>query len=154
MFVAEAPAEADDLTGAAFVDPGGVLLSRMVHAMGLRRADVYTAYVVMCRPSGRGPTDDEVGTCSEWLARQIEVVRPDVIVALGSLVARVVTGRNATISVQRGDWGEATLGGLGTPVMPTFALEAMLQNSKLKAPVWADLRKVMRRLDLPERGRG
>ena len=149
LFVGEAPTDDADATGTPFVDPGGRLLTRMVHAMGLRRADVYLAYVVMCRPPGRSPDPDEVRTCSAFLRRQVEIIQPEVIVALGSLPARLLTGTDAALARLQGEWGDFEC----VPVMPTFPLEAMLQNPRLKASVWGDLKKVMRRLGLQEKKR-
>ena len=144
MFVGEAPGDPDDATGTPFVDEAGQLLTRMVHAMGLRRADVYLAHVVMCRPPGRAPEDEEVRVCSDFLRRQVEIVGPECLVALGSLPARLLTGRDAALARLQGEWGEFA----GVPVMSTFPLEAMLQNPRLKGAVWGDLKKVIRRLQL------
>lgn len=144
MFVGESPSDADDATGTPFVDESGQLLTRMIHAMGLRRAEVYVAHVVMCRPHGRGPSDDEVRTCGAFLRRQVEVVQPEALVALGVLPARLLTGQDAALARLQGEWGEFA----GVPVMPTFPLEAMLQTPRLKGAVWGDLKKVMRRLGL------
>lgn len=149
LFVGEAPTDEADATGTPFVDPGGRLLTRMVHAMGLRRAEVYLAYVVMCRPPGRSPEPDEIETCSAFLRRQVDIVQPEVLVALGSLPARLLTGRDAALARLQGEWGEFE----GIPVMPTFPLEAMLQNPRLKGAVWGDLKRVMRRLGLQEKRR-
>ena len=152
MFVGEAPGDGEDATAMPFVDAGGQLLTRMVHAMGLRRSDVYLAYVVMCRPPERAPSEEEVSTCLPFLRRQIERVRPEAIVAMGSLAARALTGRDAALARLQGSWGRFE--GPDIPVMPTFPLEALVQNPRLKGAVWKDLRKVMRQLELPGRGRG
>src|SRR5260370_15751344 len=105
MFVGEGPGADEDAQGEPFVGRAGQLLNNMIKAMGLRRADVYIANIVKCRPPGnRTPEKDECDTCSPFLMRQIEVIRPKVIVALGAVAAKNLLAVNESIANLRGHW--------------------------------------------------
>lgn len=144
MFVGEAPGATEDGLGLPFADASGQLLSKMIRAMGLTRRSVYLAYVVKCRPGGEIAADT-VTSCQPFLERQVQVVKPEIIVALGGFAARALLGSDRAMPRMRGEWAEHQ----GIAVLPTFHPVAVVQNPQLKAPVWADLRKVMRRLATP-----
>ena len=117
MFVGEGPGADEDAKGEPFVGRAGQKLNEMIRSIGLTREDVYIANVVKCRPpDNRTPEPDEVATCSPFLFRQIEAIRPDVIVALGSPAAKTLLGTKVGITQLRGSWGDFR----GIPVMPTF----------------------------------
>ncbi len=147
MFVAEAPGFEDDQTGLPFVGAAGGLLSKMIRAMGLSREQTWLTHLVKCAAGPRGPGPDEVNACRGFLLRQIGLVEPEVIVALGSLPARVLSDQELPFARLQGQWYE--LGGV--PVLCTFDPVAVLQNPQMKGPVWKDLRSVMRRLGLGQR---
>jgi DNA polymerase len=149
MMVADGPGPAEDETGLPFVDEAGRLLSKMIRAMGLRRADVYLTYLVKCRTPGIHP-EAGLEPCADFLARQVSIVQPEVIIALGDLAARRVTGRDEAFPRLRGQW----LDYRGIPVLPTFHPIALLQNPRSKGLVWADLKSVMRRMGLKQPRRG
>jgi len=144
MFVGEGPGAEEDRTGRPFVGQAGALLDAMIFALGLERRQVYIANVVKCRPPGnRDPQDDEVAACAPYLDRQIALIRPRVIVALGKPAARRLLGSSAPISALRGRWGSH----LGIPVLPTFHPAYLLRTPLAKREVWQDLKAVRRRLD-------
>jgi DNA polymerase len=143
MLVGEAPGAEEDQTGRPFVGAAGQLLDKIIEAMGLRREQVFIANVVKCRPpENRMPLSDETATCSPILAKQIETVKPKVIVALGSSALRYFAGPQAAITRMRGHFIEWQ----GYQVMPTLHPAYLLRNPTAKRDVWADMQKVMARL--------
>jgi DNA polymerase len=143
MFVGEGPGAEEDRTGRPFVGQAGKLLDRMIFAMGFEREQVYIANVVKCRPPGnRDPKEDEVAACAAYLDRQIDLIKPKVIVALGKPASRRLTGTNKPMGALRGRWSSYR----GVPLMPTFHSAYLLRNPKAKSEVWEDLKLVMRRL--------
>lgn len=149
MFVADQPGSAEDEVGLPFSDDGGRLLGRMIRAMGLTRADVWLTYLVNCYDRDQQRPEPGLDACEPFLAREIEIVQPEVIIALGQLPALRLTGAQGQIPHLRGRWHPCRLGGRETPVMVTFAPVALIQNPDIKRPVWADLKQVMRKLGLP-----
>lgn len=145
MFVGEGPGADEDRSGRPFVGAAGQLLDKMIAAMGLRREDVYIANVVKCRPpKNRDPAPDEATTCLPFLHRQIQSVKPEVVVTLGKPAARWLLGHEGPISRIRGQWQHWE----GFPVMPTFHPAFLLREPSQKKAAWADLQAVMRRLGL------
>ncbi len=143
MFIGEGPGADEDRTGRPFVGQAGKLLDRMIFAMGFDREDVYIANVVKCRPPGnRDPKDDEVAACADFLDRQIDLIEPEVIVALGKPASRRLTGTSKPMGALRGRWSSYR----GTPLMPVFHPAYLLRNPKAKREVWEDLKLVMARL--------
>jgi len=141
MFVGEGPGYEEDRQGLPFVGKAGQLLNRIIQAMGMRREEVYIANVVKCRPpENRTPLPDECETCLPFLLRQIEIIRPQVICALGSVAVGALLQTSGSISRLRG-----TLRSLadGTAVMPTFHPAYLLRNPEKKKEVWEDMKIVM-----------
>lgn len=156
MFVGEAPGWEEDQQGEPFVGPAGQLLTKIIQAMGLSRDRVYIANVLKCRPDtpnqafgNRPPTVEEMRTCLPYLQEQIELVRPEVIVALGATAVRGLLGETGAIGRLRGQWRQFN----GRPVMPTFhpsfLLRAEADSILRKRQVWEDMLQVMERLELP-----
>ena len=140
MFVGEGPGADEDLQGEPFVGKAGQLLTRMIEAMGYRRDQVYIANVVKCRPPGnRNPEPDEIEACEPFLKRQIEAVRPRVIVALGKFAAHTLLRSTVPITRLRGQWSEYA----GVKLMPTFHPAYLLRSPHEKAKAWEDLKAVM-----------
>ena len=139
MFVGEAPGEEEDRQGEPFVGRAGQLLTRIIEAIGLTRDQVYIANVIKCRPPGnRNPEPDEVGTCEPFLFRQIDVIKPRVVVALGKFAAQSLLRTVEPISRIRGrefDFRGATL-------IPTYHPAYLLRNPSAKRDVWDDMKKV------------
>ena len=143
MFIGEGPGADEDRTGRPFVGQAGQLLDRMIFAMGFEREEVYIANVVKCRPPGnRDPKDEEVVACAPYLDRQIELIGPEVIVALGKPASRRLTGTNKPMGALRGCWSSYR----GTPLMPVFHPAYLLRKPKAKREAWEDLKLVMARL--------
>lgn len=154
MFVGEGPGEDEDRTGRPFVGRAGELLTRMIQAMGLRREDVFIANIVKCRPPGnRAPTPEEVEACWDYLIRQIQTIRPKVIVALGNPAAHALLDTTVGITRLRGQWQllpPIGVGLAGIRVMPTFHPAFLLRqytpDNRMK--VWSDLQQVMAELGI------
>ena len=145
MFVGEGPGADEDASGLPFVGKAGQLLNNMIAAMGLQREQVYIANIVKCRPpANRAPEFVEATTCSQFLIRQIDIVRPQVIVALGKTAASYVLGTTASLTSQRGQWYSSR----GAKVMVTFHPAFLLRDPRQKAEAWKDLQQVMAEMGL------
>lgn len=150
MFVGEGPGRDEDLSGEPFVGRAGKLLTDMIKAMGLQREDVYIANVVKCRPpENRLPEKDEIATCSPFLMRQIDTIKPKVICTLGSCSAQTLLQTTQGISRFRGEWFDFR----GAKLMPTYHPAYLLRNPGAKPEVWKDLQKVMAVLGLQPKKR-
>jgi len=145
MFVGEGPGADEDAQGIPFVGKAGQLLNNMIAAMGLARQDVYIANIVKCRPpTNRVPEPVEANTCSQFLLRQIDVVRPEVIVALGATAAMYLLGVKQSLSSLRGRWHTCRGAKLAVTYHPAF----LLRDPRQKAEAWKDLQMVMGELGL------
>jgi uracil-DNA glycosylase family 4 len=145
VFVGEGPGRDEDAQGEPFVGRAGKLLTDMIKAMSLERSDVYIANVVKCRPpENRTPEHDEIATCSPFLLRQIEFIRPKIIVCLGNVAAQSLLGTNKSISHFRGQWFDFR----GSRLIATYHPAYLLRNPAAKSEVWTDLKKVMAVLGL------
>jgi DNA polymerase len=143
MFIGEGPGADEDRTGRPFVGQAGRLLDRMILAMGFERGQTYIANVVKCRPPGnRDPKDDEIAACSGFLDRQIELIRPDVLVALGRFAANRLTGTNKPLGALRGRWSRYK----GVPLLATYHPAYLLRTPSDKRKVWDDLKLVLAKL--------
>ncbi|MFV2073660.1 MAG: uracil-DNA glycosylase family protein [Thermoanaerobaculales bacterium] len=144
MFIGEGPGVEEDRTGRPFVGQAGQLLDEMIFAMGFDRAQVYIANVVKCRPPGnRDPQEDEIEACSAFLDRQVGLIAPRVIVALGKPASQRLTGTNKSMGAMRGRWSSYR----GTPLMPIFHPAYLLRTPTAKREVWKDLKQVMQKLE-------
>ena len=157
MFVGEGPGADEDMQGEPFVGRAGQLLNNMIKAMGIRREDVYIANVVKCRPPGnRTPERDECETCSPFLMRQIAVVKPKVVVALGAVAAKSLLAMNASMSELRGRFYDFMPAGArsidptwqGTKLAVTYHPAYLLRDPRQKGEAWKDLQMVMKFLGL------
>lgn len=145
MFIGEGPGADEDEQGEPFVGRAGQLLNLMIAAMGLKRQDVYIANVVKCRPPGnRTPERDECDTCGPFLLRQIEVIRPKVIVALGAVAAKYLLGINDSMTNLRGHWYDFK----GAKLVVTYHPAYLLRDPRQKKEAWKDLQMVMKYLGL------
>jgi uracil-DNA glycosylase family 4 len=157
MFVGEGPGADEDTQGEPFVGRAGQLLNNMIKAMGIRREDVYIANVVKCRPPGnRTPERDECETCSPFLMRQISVIKPKVMVALGAVAAKNLLAMNASMSELRGRFYDFLPAGArssdpswqGTKLAVTYHPAFLLRDPRQKGEAWKDLQMVMKYLGL------
>jgi DNA polymerase len=145
MFIGEAPGADEDEQGEPFVGRSGQLLTNMIKAMGLRREDVYIANIIKCRPpSNRTPERDECDTCSPFLMRQIEAIRPKALVALGAVAAKSLLAINAPMSELRGRWYDFRGTKLASDVPPGFSSGILARKE-----TWKDLQMVMKEMGLP-----
>ena len=154
MFVGEGPGADEDAQGEPFVGRAGQLLNNMIKAMGLRREDVYIANIVKCRPPGnRQPERDEAETCSPFLMRQISVIKPKVLVALGATAAKNLLAMNAPMSELRGRWYDFKPAGSdrswpGARLAVTYHPAFLLRDPRQKGEAWKDLQMVMKYLGI------
>jgi uracil-DNA glycosylase len=154
MFIGEAPGADEDARGEPFVGRAGQLLTKIIAAMGFARADVYIANVLKCRPEmprgsagNRPPTPTEMQTCLPYLAEQIDIIRPKVLVALGATAVEGLLGTRSTMREMRGRWHSHH----DTPLMITYHPSYLLRNQapSEKRKVWEDMLQVLERLDRP-----
>lgn len=148
FFIGEGPGENEDLQGRPFVGRAGELLNKMIAGMGLKREDVFIANIVKCRPpANRTPAPDEVAACTPYLVRQLEIVRPRVIVTLGLPATRYMLQTNLSMGKMRGQWQKWR----GIALMPTYHPAYLLRSytPENRAAVWSDLKQVMAEVGLP-----
>ena len=139
MFVGEAPGRDEDRQGVPFVGRAGQLLTRIIAAIGLTREDVYIANVIKCRPpNNRNPESDEIQTCEPFLFRQVDVIQPRVVVALGAFAIRTLLHTDQAISSVRGQIFDYR----GAKLIPTFHPAFLLRSPDRKRDVWEDMKKV------------
>jgi uracil-DNA glycosylase len=149
MVIGEAPGANEDATGRPFVGAAGQLLTKILAAVNLRREDVFICNVMKHRPPGnRNPTPDEVAACSPYLVRQIELIRPKVILALGTFAAQTLLATKLSIGKLRGQVHRYH----GVPLVVTYHPAALLRNPGWKRPTWEDVQLARRILDRAARG--
>jgi DNA polymerase len=145
MFVGEGPGADEDASGVPFVGKAGQLLNNMIQAMGLKREEVYIANIVKCRPpANRVPEPVEANTCDQFLLQQIDVVQPQVVVALGATAAMYLLGVKQSLSSLRGRWHSCRGAKLAVTYHPAF----LLRDPRQKGEAWKDLQMVMAELGL------
>jgi DNA polymerase len=144
MFVGEGPGRDEDLQGEPFVGRAGQLLTDIItKGMGLKREDVYIANVVKCRPpENRNPEPDEVAACEPFLKKQIDLIRPKIIVGLGKFAVQTLLQSKMPITKLRGNWHSYH----GIKLMPTFHPAYLLRNPADKKLVWEDIKKVIKEM--------
>jgi DNA polymerase len=151
MFVGEGPGADEDASGVPFVGKAGQLLNNMIGAMGLKRENVYIANIVKCRPpANRAPEPVEANTCSQFLLRQIDVVQPQVIVALGATAATYLLGVKQSLASLRGRWH----GCRGAKLVVTYHPAFLLRDPRQKGEAWKDLQMVMAEMGLKGAAKG
>ncbi len=161
MFVGEGPGADEDAQGEPFVGRAGQLLNNMIRAMGIERKDVYIANIVKCRPPGnRTPEREECATCSPFLMRQIAVVKPKVIVALGAVAAKTLLAMSASMMQLRGRFYDFRPAGVrnndrsndpdwdGCKLAVTYHPAFLLRDPRQKGEAWKDLQMVMKELGM------
>lgn len=155
VFVGEAPGFEEDRQGLTFVGRAGDLLTKMIIAMGLTRDDVFICNVLKCRPpNNRDPAADEILHCSPYLREQLSIIKPEVLIALGSPASKTLLNTTQTIGRLRGRFHDYQLTGESgpseiIPLMPTYHPAYLLRSPDEKTKTWSDLQMVMQRLGLP-----
>ena len=145
MFVGEAPGYDEDQQGLPFVGAAGQLLTKIIEAMGLTRSQVFIANTLKCRPPGnRQPKPEEIENCSPFLQKQIELIRPEIICALGTFAAQTLLKKADSISRMRGKFYDL---GNGIRVIPTFHPAYLLRNPEEKRKVWDDMKAIKAELE-------
>jgi DNA polymerase len=145
-FLGEAPGYDEDRRGEPFVGAAGQLLDRIIAACGMKRQEVYICNILRCRPpANRQPLPNEAENCREYLERQLGLVRPKFICALGGTAAKYLLGTTVGITRLRGQWFEHH----GTPVLCTFHPAALLRRPEWKKDVWEDMKKLLARMGRP-----
>ena len=154
MFIGEAPGADEDAQGRPFVGRAGQLLNKIITACGLKRSDVFIANILKCRPpENRDPRAEEIISCFPYLQRQIEIINPEIIVALGAPAAKTLLNTNKSIGQLRGQFHEyyAGIGRAPIKLMPTYHTAYLLRNysQENRQRVWEDMKKVLAELGLP-----
>lgn len=145
VFVGEAPGRDEDIQGLPFVGRAGQLLTKIIESIGLSREEIYIANIIKCRPPGnRNPLPEEIASCFPYLLRQLEVIQPDIICALGKFSAQTLTGSSEPISRLRGNFFDFH----GIKLIPTFHPAYLLRNPQGKKQVWEDMKAIRRELEL------
>jgi DNA polymerase len=144
VFVGEGPGADEDMQGLPFVGRAGQLLTKMIESINLKRVEVYICNVVKCRPpNNRFPEKDEIATCSTFLVRQLEVIKPKIICCLGAAAAQTLLNTKAPIGALRGRFRDYR----GTQIMVTYHPAYLLRNPSAKREVWEDLKKIRASLE-------
>jgi len=139
MFVGEAPGHYEDVQGEPFVGRAGQLLTKIIESIGLKREEVYIANILKCRPpENRNPNANEIALCTPHLIKQIEIICPKIICALGTFAAQTLLDTKETIGKLRGKFFEYQ----GTKLLATYHPAYLLRNPNDKKKVWADIKKV------------
>jgi len=146
VFVGEGPGRDEDEQGKPFVGRAGKLLTKIIHAMGLQRTDVFICNVVKCRPpDNRNPEADEMTTCGQFLTKQLISIDPEVIVCLGSIASKYLLNSKASLGSLRGKFHPY----LNSKLLVTYHPAALLRNPNYKKPLWEDMKLVLEELELP-----
>jgi DNA polymerase len=144
MFIGEGPGQVENDTGKAFVGPAGQLLSKAIEGIGFTREDVYIGNIVKCRPpQNRNPMKEEMEACIPYLKWQVKLVKPQIIVCLGSIAATNIIDSNFKITRQRGTWYERK----GIWIMATYHPSAVLRDALKKRPFWEDFKMIRKKYD-------
>lgn len=144
MFIGEGPGADEDKQGIPFVGKAGQLMNNAFQALEINREDVYIANVVKCRPpSNRVPEDDEAQTCLNYLRNQVILIKPKIIVLLGSTALKNILGKEYGITAVRGNWMEKN----GIKYMPTWHPAALLRDENKKIEFWQDLKEAKKYID-------
>ncbi len=154
MFVGEAPGADEDAQGRPFIGRAGKLLDKIITACGLKRSDVFIGNILKCRPpENRDPRAEEIVNCFPYLQKQIEIINPEIIVALGAPAAKTLLNTNKSIGQLRGQFHEyyPGLGRAPIKLMPTYHTAYLLRNysTENRQRVWEDMKKVLTELGLP-----
>ena len=140
MFIGEGPGADEDIKGEPFVGKAGMLMNMAFQGIGIKREDVYIANIVKCRPpNNRNPETDEVEACLNYLRNQVVLVKPKIVVLLGSVALKNILGKEYSITSTRGKWIEKN----GIYYMPTFHPAALLRDESKKIDFWNDLKDVL-----------
>ena len=143
MFIGEGPGADEDKQGVPFVGKAGQLMNKAFQALGINREEIYIANIVKCRPpSNRVPEEDEAQACLNYLRNQVVLIKPEIIVLLGSTALKTILGKEYGITAVRGKWMEKN----GIEYMPTWHPAALLRDENKKIEFWQDLKELKKYL--------
>ena len=143
MFIGEGPGADEDKQGLPFVGKAGQLMNKAFQALGINREEIYIANIVKCRPpSNRVPEEDETQACLNYLRNQVVLIKPEIIVLLGSTALKNILGKEYGITAVRGKWMEKN----GIKYMPTWHPAALLRDENKKIEFWQDLKELKKYL--------
>ena len=143
MFIGEGPGADEDKQGLPFVGKAGQLMNKAFQALGINREEIYIANIVKCRPpSNRVPEEDEAQACLNYLRNQVVLIKPEIIVLLGSTALKTILGKEYGITAVRGKWMEKN----GIKYMPTWHPAALLRDENKKIEFWQDLKELKKYL--------
>lgn len=143
MFIGEGPGADEDKQGVPFVGKAGQLMNKAFQALGINREEIYIANIVKCRPpSNRVPEEDEAQACLNYLRNQVVLIKPEIIVLLGSTALKNILGKEYGITAVRGKWMEKN----GIKYMPTWHPAALLRDENKKIEFWQDLKELKKYL--------
>lgn len=143
MFIGEGPGADEDKQGVPFVWKAGQLMNKAFQALGINREEIYIANIVKCRPpSNRVPEEDEAQACLNYLRNQVVLIKPEIIVLLGSTALKTILGKEYGITAVRGKWMEKN----GIKYMPTWHPAALLRDENKKIEFWQDLKELKKYL--------
>jgi len=143
MFIGEGPGADEDIQGEPFVGKAGQLMNKAFEALDIKREDVYIANIVKCRPpQNRNPEQDEANACMDYLRNQVLLVKPKIIVLLGSVALKNILGEEYSITNSRGKWIEKK----GILYLPTFHPAALLRDDSKKIDFWRDLKFIKEKI--------
>lgn len=143
MFIGEGPGADEDIQGIPFVGKAGKLMNQALKGIGIKREEIYIANIVKCRPpQNRNPEQDEINACIDYLRAQVLLVKPEIIVLLGSVALKAILGKEYSITKTRGQWIEKK----GIKYMPTFHPAALLRDETKKISFWKDLKEVKKHM--------
>lgn len=144
LFIGEGPGENEDISGEPFVGAAGTLLTSLFRGLSIQENDYYITNIVKCRPPGnRIPLDEEAELCLPYLRKQVMLIKPKIIVCLGSTAMKYIVDRHSKISMIRGKWIEKK----AFSIMPTFHPAALLRDESKKVLLWEDIKQVRYRLE-------
>ena len=144
MFIGEGPGADEDKQGVPFVGKAGQLMNKAFQALGINREEIYIANIVKCRPpSNRVPEEDEAQACLNYLRNQVVLIKPEIIVLLGSTALKTILGKEYGITAVRGKWMEKN----GIKYMPTWHPAALLRDENKKIEFWQDLKEAKKYID-------
>ena len=148
MLVGEAPGVEEDNTGQTFLGEVGDLLKKMLHAINIKKENIYTTYAVNFRPpEDRKPTSAEIKRYSQFLQKQISIIKPKIIILMGSTAMESLTGLNNKISIERGKWKEVIVKNTSYNVIITFNPSYLLRAPENKKYSWEDLKTIQKKID-------
>ena len=143
MFIGEGPGADEDKQGVPFVGKAGQLMNKAFQALGINREEIYIANIVKCRPpSNRVPEEDEAQACLNYLRNQVVLIKPEIIVLLGSTALKTILGKEYGITAVRGKWMEKNV----IKYMPTWHPAALLRDENKKIEFWQDLKELKKYL--------